>query len=92
MARVVLIISLRYCLVKSDRLLGEKLIAFLSQLENFQKKLWLKKKFVTQTDYCLTLDYFQGRTELLDKVLTNDRQLQEWEWLYKVVDPAKVKT
>ncbi|WP_417568036.1 site-specific DNA-methyltransferase [Marinobacter sp.] len=66
------------------RSLGEKIIAFLSQLENFQKKLWLKKKFVTQTDYCLTLDHFQGRTEFLDKALTNDRQLQEWESLYKV--------
>ncbi|MFB2765630.1 DNA methyltransferase [Marinobacter shengliensis] len=66
------------------RSLGEKIIAFLSQLEDFQKKLWLKKKFVTQTDYYLTLDHFQGRTEFLDKALANDRQLQEWESLYKV--------
>ncbi|HUH57905.1 MAG TPA: hypothetical protein VL020_05270 [Pseudomonadales bacterium] len=38
------------------RELGGKIIAFLAQLENFQKKLWLKKKFVTETNYCITLD------------------------------------
>jgi adenine-specific DNA-methyltransferase len=33
-----------------------KLIDFLAQLEDFQKKLWLKKKFVVETNYCITLD------------------------------------
>ncbi len=31
-------------------------IRMLEQLENFQKKLWLKKKFVVETRYCVTLD------------------------------------
>jgi adenine-specific DNA-methyltransferase len=38
------------------RRIAKQLIAFLSQLEDFQKKLWLKKKFVTETNYCITLD------------------------------------
>ncbi|EKC71277.1 type III restriction-modification system methylation subunit, partial [human gut metagenome] len=32
--------------VKAIKLVGEKIITFLAQLEDFQKKLWLKKKFV----------------------------------------------
>lgn len=29
--------------VKAIKLVGEKIITFLAQLEDFQKKLWLKK-------------------------------------------------
>ena len=38
------------------RHVGNKIIAFLSQLEQFQKNLWLKKKFVLDTQWCVTLD------------------------------------
>ena len=34
---------------------GQKIIAFLAQIENFQKKLFEKKKFVTETQYCITV-------------------------------------
>ncbi|WP_100640208.1 site-specific DNA-methyltransferase [Marinobacter salexigens] len=66
------------------RLLGEKIIAFLAQLENFQKKLWLKKKFVTETNYCLTLDILADHDELLAEIFNNCDQLKEWEDLYKI--------
>ena len=42
--------------VKAIKQVGQKIIQMLAQLENFQKKLWLKKKFVVQSDYCITLD------------------------------------
>jgi adenine-specific DNA-methyltransferase len=42
--------------VKAIRRIAHKIIDFLAQLENFQKKLWLKKKFVVETQYCVTLD------------------------------------
>ncbi|WBA11810.1 DNA methyltransferase [Salinivibrio kushneri] len=64
------------------RSLGEKIIAFLAQLENFQKKLWLKKKFVTETNYCITLDQLEAHTELLEQVFDNKVQLKDWESLY----------
>ncbi|HOO02882.1 MAG TPA: hypothetical protein PLE76_09220, partial [Rectinema sp.] len=35
--------------IKVIRAIAGKIIDFLAQLEDFQKKLWLKKKFVTQT-------------------------------------------
>lgn len=42
--------------IKAMRRIAHKLIAFLAQLENFQKKLWLKKKFVLETNWLVTLD------------------------------------
>jgi hypothetical protein len=41
---------------KVIRRIAGKIIDFLAQLEDFQKKLWLKKKFVVETQYCITLD------------------------------------
>lgn len=38
------------------RKIARRIIDFLAQLEDFQKKLWLKKKFVVETQYCITLD------------------------------------
>ncbi|WP_339889898.1 site-specific DNA-methyltransferase [Neptuniibacter pectenicola] len=64
------------------RTLGEKIIAFLAQLENFQKKLWLKKKFVTETNYCITLDRLAAHIELLEQIFDNQAQLADWEKLY----------
>lgn len=66
------------------RSLGEKIIAFLAQLEEFQKKLWLKKKFVTETNYCITLDRLEDQPELLAEAFENEKQLKDWEWLYKI--------
>jgi adenine-specific DNA-methyltransferase len=43
-------------IIQCLRAIGQELIRFLAQIENFQKKLWLKKKFVVETNYCITLD------------------------------------
>lgn len=42
--------------IKVLRTVAHKIIDFLASIENFQKKLWLKKKFVLETNYCITLD------------------------------------
>lgn len=47
--------------IKAMRRIAHKLIAFLAQLENFQKKLWLKKKFVLETNWLITLDRINAR-------------------------------
>jgi len=57
-------------------------IQMLEQLENFQKKLWLKKKFVVETRYCLTLD--RVPESLYVEICTNDAQWVEWEHLYAI--------
>ena len=67
-------------LAKVVRQIGQKIIAFLSQIENFQKKLFEKRKFVVDTHYCFTLD--KVPEELYDTILQNEKQLKEWEELY----------
>jgi len=62
-----------------ENIAGE-IIDFIAQIENFQKKLWKKKKFVVQTDYCVTLDEIQEK--YYSKILENDEQIEEWKELY----------
>lgn len=68
--------------VKAIKLVGEKIITFLAQLEDFQKKLWLKKKFVVGCDYCITLDRIP-RT-LYSEITANDAQRKEWVRLFAI--------
>ena len=68
--------------VKAIKQVGEKIITFLAQLEDFQKKLWLKKKFVVSCDYCITLDRIP-RT-LYPEIIANDEQRKEWVRLFAI--------
>jgi adenine-specific DNA-methyltransferase len=56
-----------------------ELISFLSQLENFQKKLWLKKKFVVSSHYCITLDRIPE--SLYPTIAANEKQWIQWSQL-----------
>ncbi|MEW6671827.1 MAG: site-specific DNA-methyltransferase [Thermodesulfobacteriota bacterium] len=64
------------------RKIAGKLIDFLAQLENFQKKLWLKKKFVVETNYCTTLDHVPE--ELYPEIIANQAQHDEWVKLFAI--------
>jgi len=68
--------------IRALRDVGGKIIAFLAQLENFQKKLWLKKKFVTDTQYCITLDRIPEA--FYPEIAANDAQRQEWVRLFAI--------
>jgi len=68
--------------VKVLRAIARKIIAFLEQLENFQKKLWLKKKFVVETGWCVTLD--RVPEELYEEIAKNDAQRAEWVSLFAI--------
>lgn len=63
-------------MIQAVRAIATELIIFMAQIENFQKKLWLKKKFVVQCDYCLTMDLVPQ--ELHAEVLANPKQQEEW--------------
>ncbi len=67
--------------------IAEKIILFLAQLENFQKKMWLKKKLVVETNYCMTLD--KVPEELYPAIITNEAQIKEWEKLFAI---SEIKT
>lgn len=58
------------------------IIDFLHELEEFQKRLFEKKKFVVQSDYCMTLDSIPEKVyeEIIGFILKDkeQRQLQNW--------------
>ena len=62
--------------VRTIRHMADKIIAFLAQLEDFQKRLWLKKKFVLETQYCVTLDRVPDT--LYPEIAANPAQHEEW--------------
>lgn len=66
-------------MIQCLRSIAQELITFLAQLEDFQKKLWLKKKFVVSSQYCITLD--RVPEEMLPEVLSNDQQWSQWKKL-----------
>ncbi len=55
---------------------GGHIIDFLSQIENFQKMLWEKRKFITETQYCITV----GNIDKGFYPETTDCEAQWAEW------------
>jgi adenine-specific DNA-methyltransferase len=68
--------------VKIFKEIAQKLISFLAQIEELQKKLWEKKKFVIETNYCITLDKINEKH--FPEILENKEQLAEWKSLFDV--------
>ena len=66
-------------LIQTLRSIALDLVTFLAQLEDFQKKLWLKKKFVVATNYCVTLDRIPEA--LYAKISANELQWEQWQAL-----------
>ena len=68
--------------IKAIKRVGMKLITFLASLENYQKRLWLKKKFVVESNYCITLD--RVPKSLYAEIAANDAQREEWVRLFAI--------
>lgn len=68
--------------IKIFKEVAQKIIAFLTQLEELQKKLWEKKKFVIETNYCITLDKINE--EYYEDIFENKEQLAQWKELFDV--------
>ena len=69
-------------LIKS---VGGEIIDFLAQIEGFQKMLWEKRKFVVDTQYCVTLGSIDP--DFYQEIAANEAQWEEWRELLGV-DPA----
>jgi len=67
--------------------ISKKIIDFLAQIENFQKMLFEKKKFVLRTDYCITLD--KVPEGFYDEIGKNEEQIREWRELYSLDEITK---
>jgi len=62
--------------IKVIRRIAGKIIDFLAQLEDFQKKLWLKKKFVVETQWCVRVGCIPE--EFYEEIAANAAQREEW--------------
>ncbi|MEI6639310.1 MAG: site-specific DNA-methyltransferase, partial [Chlorobium sp.] len=71
--------------IRVIRKIAGKIIDFLAQLENFQKRLWLKKKFVVETRYCITLDRIPA--EFYGEIAANPKQWEQWRTLGMLETP-----
>lgn len=74
-------------MIQTLRAIALDLITFLSQLEEFQKKLWLKKKFVVSAHYSITLDRIPE--SLYPAIAANEKQWEQWKELGMIVDSGK---
>ena len=82
--------------IKATRRIAHKLIDFLAQLENFQKRLWLKKKFILETQWLFTLNRIPEElyTEVCEAIQSPVRtwvgtlrsQREEWNELFALND------
>jgi adenine-specific DNA-methyltransferase len=62
--------------IKVIRSIAGKIIDFLAQLEDFQKKLWLKKKLVVETSWCIRVGCIPE--EFYPDIAANEAQREEW--------------
>jgi len=65
------------------RQIAMEIIDFLAELENFQKQMFEKKKFVIESNYCLTLDRIPEIVyeEIIDCILHDHQKKQINEWI-----------
>ena len=68
--------------VKAIRAVALPIIEFVASLEEFQKFLWLKKKFVIETHWCVTLDRIPR--ELYPEIAKNELQREAWVRLFAI--------
>ena len=74
-------------LIKS---VGKEIIDFLAQIEGFQKMLWEKRKFVVDTQYCITLRNIPA--EFYPEIVDNEAQWEEWKKLLTIDDSERNAT
>jgi adenine-specific DNA-methyltransferase len=69
-------------LLRIIKRIGMEVIEFLAQIENFQKMLWEKKKFVTETFYCITVGNIPE--DFYPEIAQREAQWEEWKTLYHI--------
>jgi adenine-specific DNA-methyltransferase len=68
--------------IRVIRRIAGKIIEFLAQLEDFQKKLWLKKKFVVETQWCVRVGCIPEK--FYAEIAANAAQRAEWVSLFAI--------
>ncbi|MDE3258794.1 MAG: site-specific DNA-methyltransferase [Gemmatimonadota bacterium] len=68
--------------MRTIRSVGGQIIGFLDQIENFQKMLWEKIKFITETQYCISVRCIDK--VFLKEVALCNAQWEEWKELFHI--------
>lgn len=71
-------------LMRLIKRIGNHIIDFLAQIEDFQKALWEKKKFVTETFWCITVGHIPE--EFYPEIAENEEQFKEWKKLFHICE------
>jgi len=72
-------------LLRLIKRIGLRIIEFLAQIEDFQKMLWEKKKFVTETFYCITIGNIPE--DFYPEIAACEAQWEEWKTLFDLDAP-----
>ena len=64
------------------RSIAGRIISFLDQIENFQKMLWEKRKFITQTHYCVRVGIINE--SFYSEIAACKAQWDEWQILFRI--------
>lgn len=76
------VIRADFQLMRLIKAIGTQIIDFLAQIEDFQRMLWEKRKFVISTDYCVALRCVDET--LYPAIISNNNQWEEWCDLYGI--------
>ena len=68
--------------MRAIKAVGGRIIEFLDQIESFRKMLWEKRKFITETWYCITIGNIDR--SFYPDVAACDPQWAEWKELFHV--------
>ncbi len=68
--------------VRVIRTMGGHIIDFLDQIEGLQKMLWEKRKFITETQYCITIGNIDER--FYPAIAACEPQWAEWKDLFHI--------
>ena len=69
-------------LMRLIKRIGNHIIDFLAQIEDFQKALWEKKKFITETFWCITVGHIPE--DFYPEIAANEAQWEEWRELFYI--------
>lgn len=64
------------------RAVGGSIIEFLHQIEEFQKMLWEKRKFIAEAKYCITVGAIQE--DFYPEIADCESQWKEWRELFHI--------
>jgi len=71
-------------LLRLIKRIGLRIIEFLTQIEDFQKMLWEKKKFVTEVFYLVTVGHVPVPEAFYAEIAACEAQWEEWKTLFAI--------